>query len=82
MSSIGMASVTAFYNLHLKDKHERKVPGHMVPRATRYIPERICAPLCTPSTCPILFAFLSYDDTREVSAPDNTPYVNGSTVNH
>jgi hypothetical protein len=69
MNGIGMASITAFYNLHLRDKHARQVPQNMVPKATRYIPERVCAPFCLPSTCPILHAFLTHDDmhfTREV----------------
>ena len=69
MNGIGMATITAFYNVHLRDKHKRTVPGNMVPRAIRYDPERICAPLCTPSTCPILFAFLTHDDTKEVNIP-------------
>lgn len=77
MNSIGMASITAFYNLHLKDKHQRTVPGHMVPRAVRYIPERVCfTPLCLPGTCPILFSFLTHDDVREVNAP-TTLHVDG-----
>ena len=77
MNGIGMATITAFYNLHLKDKHLRTVPGNLVPRATRYIPERICAPLCTPRTCPILFRFLTHDDMREVITARTIQHVDG-----
>jgi hypothetical protein len=68
MNGIGMASITAFYHVHLQDKHARTVPRMMVPKAVpHHNPERVCAPFCVPSTCPILYAFLTHDDVREVS---------------
>lgn len=65
MNSVGMASITALYRVHTEERKRRTLPWQLVPRATVVDADRTCWPTCTPSGCPILFAFLSYDDTHE-----------------
>ena len=78
MNTIGMASVTAFYNLHTSDRRQRAIPYHLNPRSTRVSPESMCGLRCTPNTCPILFRFLTYNDTREVTTnPTPVQHVDG-----
>ena len=71
MNSIGMASITAHYNLHREDMRRNLLPSRLTGRAV-VIDAALttaCWPLCTPNTCPILFRYLTYNDVREVSAP-------------
>lgn len=79
MNSVGMASITALYNLHREDIRRHRVPGMssravIVDASENYT---ACWPLCIPSRCPILFRYLSYNDAREVSIPEVPAHVDG-----
>jgi hypothetical protein len=70
MNSIGMASITAFYNVHTDERRRHMLPAQLSPRAVIVSADAVataCWPLCTPRCCPILMAYLSYNDAREVS---------------
>lgn len=81
MNSVSMASITAHYYLHLEEKRWHRLGYQTVPRATVVDPDRRpCDPLCTIDACPILLAFLSHDDTREVTPciiPGRPPHPGG-----
>lgn len=72
MNSIGMASITAFYNLHREDMRKHTLPALASRAIVLEASEGFtaCWPLCTPNRCPILFRYLTHNDLREVSIPE------------
>lgn len=80
MNSIGMASITALYNVHTEERRRHMLPAQLSPRSvvvTAGATATACWPLCTPDSCPILFRFLTYNDIREVVTENGGVQVDG-----